>query len=133
MTFNPPDSFSQMQTSTAPTASPLPTVSNSVSPRSHKLSSSTASRNDHSHKSDTEIPDSSPNEDHEPTDDAQPNSNDNDTFMPEGLPLSKVCVAANTRVQHFLDEWTEDRRLQAVQEQVRKSLDIIEEALERYR
>lgn len=132
-----------MPASTAPAAPPLTTasasVSNSNSPHSHKLSS-TAILNDNSHESIKDVSYSSPDKDHELSCSTQPNSNNDDdnnasnnVFMPEGLPLSEVCAVANTRVQQFLDERTQDERLQGVQGQVRKSLDIIEEALERYR
>lgn len=123
-----------MPASPAPAASPLTTAL--VSPHSHKLSS-TAILNDNSPESVKDVSNSPPNKDYELSNSTKPNNDDdnsnNNVFMPEGLPLSEVCAVANTRVQQFLDERTEDERLQGVQGQVKKSLDIIEEALERYR
>lgn len=50
----------------------------------------------------------------------------------EHHPLRAVCISLHEKVNAFLTEDVETKRLQAVQSQTRASLQIIQEALDNY-
>lgn len=55
-------------------------------------------------------------------------------FVPEApLPFPELCARIHERISAFLAEKTESPRLKGVQEQTRISLDVIAEALDRYK
>ncbi len=49
------------------------------------------------------------------------------------IPLPKLCAQIHERVEAFLSAESRDDRIKSVQAQSRISLDVIEEALEKYR
>lgn len=57
----------------------------------------------------------------------------NVNHAPPLLPLPELCANIHQRLEAFLNAEPRDQRMRAVQEQSRKSLEVIEEALRRYR
>jgi FAD synthetase len=54
-------------------------------------------------------------------------------FPDTQLPLHELCASIHERIESFLADDLEDEGLRRVQRQTRSSLNVIEEALERYR
>jgi FAD synthetase len=71
-------------------------------------------------------------------DDSKPTSNGEITTSSypndeEDLTFPEVCERVHGKVEAFLDKEAKSERVKAVQEQTRRSLNVIEEALRKYR
>jgi len=59
--------------------------------------------------------------------------NDSASFPPTTPALPELCAQVHARLEAFLASTPDTERLRRVQEQSRRSLKVIEEALQRYR